>query len=409
MPLSWNEIKDRALRFSREWKGEGSERAEAQSFWNGFFDVFGIDRRRVAIFEKQVEITRAGRKLKRGRIDAFWKGVLLIEHKSAGEDLDCAFAQASDYFDGLPDRDLPRYILVSDFAHFRLYDLEADTTIEFRLGELHQKVRHFGFIAGYRTQEIEPQNPVNIRAAEADGEAARSAQGERLHRPPARAPARARAVLPVRRRYRHFPARGFLPPLARRTHRQGRFGPRPATGAALPGTEPARRRAPEDAGRAVTYVPVCQRQAVRGDAAAGVLRCGDAAMRETLLDCCALDWSAISPADLRRAVPVDHGREGAAQPRRALHVRGEHPEAHQAAVPRRACGRSSARSRATGTGCSTSTSGYARSRSSIRPAAAATSSSSPTASCASWSWRFCARRWRWSARAGSGSSTSSNW
>jgi len=169
MPLSWNEIKDRALRFSREWKGEGSERAEAQSFWNGFFDVFGIDRRRVAIFEKQVEITRAGRKLKHGRIDAFWKGVLLIEHKSVGQDLERAFAQASDYFDGLPDRDLPRYILVSDFAHFRLYALEADTTIEFRLSELHQKVRHFGFIAGYRTQEIEPQNPVNIRAAEQMG------------------------------------------------------------------------------------------------------------------------------------------------------------------------------------------------------------------------------------------------
>ena len=49
MPLSWNEIKDRALTSSREWKGEGSERAEAQSFWNGFFGVFGIDRRRVAI------------------------------------------------------------------------------------------------------------------------------------------------------------------------------------------------------------------------------------------------------------------------------------------------------------------------------------------------------------------------
>ena len=88
MPLSWNEIKDRAPRFSREWKREGPERAEAQSFGNGFFDVFGIDRRRVAIFEKQVEFTRAGRKLKRGRIDAFWKGVLLIEHKSAGEDLE---------------------------------------------------------------------------------------------------------------------------------------------------------------------------------------------------------------------------------------------------------------------------------------------------------------------------------
>jgi hypothetical protein len=108
---------------------------------------------------------RHGRKLKRGRIDAYWKGVLLIEHKSSGEDLERAFAQASDYFDGLPERDLPRYILVSDFAHFRLHELEADATIAFRLSELHQKVRHFGFIAGYRTQEIEPQNPVNIRAA----------------------------------------------------------------------------------------------------------------------------------------------------------------------------------------------------------------------------------------------------
>ena len=86
--------------------------------------------------------------------------MLLIEHKSAGEDLERAFAQASAYFDRLLGRDLPRYILVSDFAHFRLYDLEADTTIEFRLSELHQKVRHFGFIAGCRTQEIEPQNPV---------------------------------------------------------------------------------------------------------------------------------------------------------------------------------------------------------------------------------------------------------
>ena len=51
MPLSWNEIKDRALSFSREWKGEDSERAEAQSFWNGFFNVFGIDRRRVGVFD----------------------------------------------------------------------------------------------------------------------------------------------------------------------------------------------------------------------------------------------------------------------------------------------------------------------------------------------------------------------
>lgn len=49
MPLSWNEIKDRALRFSREWADETDEQAEAKSFWDGFFNIFGVSRRRVAI------------------------------------------------------------------------------------------------------------------------------------------------------------------------------------------------------------------------------------------------------------------------------------------------------------------------------------------------------------------------
>jgi restriction-modification enzyme MmeI-like protein len=92
MPLSWNEIKSRAHAFSKQWQAETSERAEAQSFWNDFFAVFGIERRRVAVFEKQVKLSRAGERLKRGRIDAFWKGRLLIEHKSAGDSLERAFA-----------------------------------------------------------------------------------------------------------------------------------------------------------------------------------------------------------------------------------------------------------------------------------------------------------------------------
>ncbi|OYY81582.1 MAG: hypothetical protein B7Y33_01480, partial [Hydrogenophilales bacterium 16-62-9] len=169
MPLSWNEIRSRAHAFSHKWAGEDSERAEAQSFWNDFFAVFGIERRRVAIFEKQVQLDRAGEKLKHGRIDAFWKGMLLIEHKSRGADLDRAFFQAADYFDGIAERDLPRYILVSDFERFHLYDLEDDTEIEFRLADLAKRIKHFAFIAGYRTQVITPQNPVNIKAAERMG------------------------------------------------------------------------------------------------------------------------------------------------------------------------------------------------------------------------------------------------
>ena len=58
MPLSWNEIKSRAIAFSKDWAGETSERAESQTFWNAFFHVFGIERRRVAAFEKQVSMAR---------------------------------------------------------------------------------------------------------------------------------------------------------------------------------------------------------------------------------------------------------------------------------------------------------------------------------------------------------------
>ena len=118
MPLSWNEIKSRALAFAKEWEHESSEDAEAKSFWDSFFDVFGISRRRVASFETPVKKADA----KQGFIDLLWKGNILVEHKSRGKDLDKAVQQAKDYFPGLKEHELPKYILVSDFQRFRLYD-----------------------------------------------------------------------------------------------------------------------------------------------------------------------------------------------------------------------------------------------------------------------------------------------
>lgn len=165
MPLSWNEIKDRALKFSHEWADESSEDAEAKSFWDAFFTVFGIPRRRVATFEQPVKKSDGHG----GFIDLLWKGILLVEHKSRGKDLDRAFQQAKDYFPGLKDRDLPRYILVSDFARFRLYDLEEGKQHEFTIKEFYKNVRLFGFVAGYVTISYKEQDPVNIKAAERMG------------------------------------------------------------------------------------------------------------------------------------------------------------------------------------------------------------------------------------------------
>jgi hypothetical protein len=97
MPLSWNEIRHRAIAFSREWQGETREAAERQSFWNDFFNVFGVRRRTVATFEEPVKKLSGDW----GFIDLFWPGRLLAEHKSAGEDLGKAHAQGMAYIRGL--------------------------------------------------------------------------------------------------------------------------------------------------------------------------------------------------------------------------------------------------------------------------------------------------------------------
>ncbi|WP_010521190.1 type IIL restriction-modification enzyme MmeI, partial [Aquimarina agarivorans] len=144
MALSWNEIKDRALKFSNEWADETKERAEKDSFWNDFFNVFGISRRRVATFEEPVKKLSGNQ----GFIDLFWKGTLLVEHKSKGRNLDKAFEQATDYFPGLKEHELPKYILVSDFDKIKLFDLDERTEHEFHVSELYKNVKLFGFIAG---------------------------------------------------------------------------------------------------------------------------------------------------------------------------------------------------------------------------------------------------------------------
>mgnify|MGYP000506781248 FL=1 len=117
MALSWNEIKDRALKFSNDWGEETKERAEKDSFYNEFFHVFGIQRKKVATFEEPVKKLSGNQ----GFIDLFWKGTLLVEHKSKGKDLDKAYEQATDYFPGLKEHELPKYILVSDFDKIKLF------------------------------------------------------------------------------------------------------------------------------------------------------------------------------------------------------------------------------------------------------------------------------------------------
>ncbi|MFA5205072.1 MAG: DNA methyltransferase [Lentisphaeria bacterium] len=182
MPLSWNEIKQNAIRFSKEWATEKREEAEAKSFWDEFFAVFGIRRRTVATFEEPVK--NLGGQF--GYIDLFWRGKLLVEHKSFGKDLDKAGSQAFTYIQNLAasgrQDEIPRYVIVSDFARIALHDLEPEAqpnlplfaghrvhTVEFPLCELHRHLHAFAFMAGYQQHRVDPEDPANIRAAEIMG------------------------------------------------------------------------------------------------------------------------------------------------------------------------------------------------------------------------------------------------
>lgn len=165
MTISMNEIRARALAFANEYKYDTNEDAEAKTFWNDFFNVFGINRRRVATFEERVKKIDG----KDGYIDLLWKGVILVEHKSKGKDLDKAYKQATEYFPGLKDTELPKYILVSDFVRFRLYNLDENTQHDFWLVDLPKNIHLFGFMSGHQKQLYPPQDPVNIKAAEMMG------------------------------------------------------------------------------------------------------------------------------------------------------------------------------------------------------------------------------------------------
>lgn len=165
MALSWNEIKERASRFSKEWDNACNEEAEAKPFLVEFFNVFGVSQRKVSTFEHKVK------KLDEhdGYIDLFWKGTILIEMKSKGKNLDKALTQAKEYIQGLPQHELPKYILVSDFENFRLIDVDEEKTYEFLLKDLVKNVHLFGAIAGYHKRTYKEEDPVNIEAAELMG------------------------------------------------------------------------------------------------------------------------------------------------------------------------------------------------------------------------------------------------
>lgn len=288
MPLNQKEIRDRAIEFAREWHYASRERAEAQTFWNEFFAIFGLSRRRIASFEEPVK--KLGDK--RGSIDLLWKGTLLVEHKSRGKNLDSAYEQALDYFPGIAEQDLPQYILVTDFEQFRLVDLDNKETFPFGLADLPDKVHLFGFISGYKKQKYHDEDPVNVQVAEKMGDLhdALLASGYTGHQ---------LELLLVRLMYclfaddtGIFPKDHFEYILESRTKPDGSdAGMMSATLFQILNTPEAQRQKTLDE-------ELRQFQYINGSLFKEVLPIPafNKEMRDILLACCQFDWSRVSPA-----------------------------------------------------------------------------------------------------------------
>lgn len=161
MALPINTLRSRAHQFVLDHENDVKENAESQSFLNDFFAIFDIQRKTVGSFELAVK-TEGDKSSK--RIDLLWPGTLLVEMKSAGQDLAKAFQQAVDYLKRLNDQDKPVYILVCDLQNFRLHNIETQQDYSFTLAELPDNLDLFGFMHGKVMQNIS-EYELNEKAA----------------------------------------------------------------------------------------------------------------------------------------------------------------------------------------------------------------------------------------------------
>lgn len=155
-----------AAAFADKWKSYTDEKQDARGFWSDFFRALcGVDDEEIAgiEYEKRVKSTISGNQ---EYIDVYWKNVALIEHKSAGQNLDKAELQARGYWLSLPPGYRPKTIIISDFLNFRLIDVALNRTHDFPLSKLPENIHRFeAIISGNRTRISEEEITVDQVAA----------------------------------------------------------------------------------------------------------------------------------------------------------------------------------------------------------------------------------------------------
>ena len=173
------DIKQRAHAFAEQWKDRGYEKGESQVFWLTLLtEVFGVENPDTIIsFENQVKLSSTS------FIDAYIMPTkVLIEQKSIEKDLRkpirqsdgtllTPFQQAKRYASELPYSKRPRWVVVSNFQSFLVYDMEnpQGEPEEILLCDLEREIHRLRFLIDAGNEHIKHEMEVSIKAGELVG------------------------------------------------------------------------------------------------------------------------------------------------------------------------------------------------------------------------------------------------
>lgn len=177
--LTQREQRKRAKEFAKKWEGKGYEKGETQKFWLSLLgEVYGVEcPSEVIDFENQVKLKHTS------FIDGYIPSThVLIEQKSIDKDLRqgivqsdgsvlSPFEQAKRYSNNLSYDDRPRWIVLSNFKEFHIYDMnrpQGEAEIVY-LKDLEEDYYRLNFLIDQEDQNIKKSLEVSIKAGELVG------------------------------------------------------------------------------------------------------------------------------------------------------------------------------------------------------------------------------------------------
>jgi hypothetical protein len=174
MTIINNEMLVKAEAFIIKWRGTTSERGEAQSFTNDFFNIFGLNRHKLANFEKTIQKKNVNSS---SFADLFWSGKLIIESKSAHldspKDWEKTLLQAREYIEDLLPHQIPKFIMLMNFKRIQKYEVQVLSSGKIKINflsevpieELSKRLHEFSFFLEFASQLETDEEKVNQEAA----------------------------------------------------------------------------------------------------------------------------------------------------------------------------------------------------------------------------------------------------